>query len=276
MEAYDFLEKAILWDRVSHAYIINAAQQQAKDLALFLAKGVNCMAEGRKPCGRCSSCRKIDTSNHPDVTIIRDGGASIGIDDIRQLQKEIFLKPYEGKKRVSIILQGEKMTVQAQNCLLKVLEDPPGDGIIAITTANPAGLLPTILSRCQVLKPGTGQNIPDHRLYHETMVCMIKEDFTRASAVIDLLVRDTDRSVEDFLDYMLLQLRDVLVLKVAQKEDLLYIKDNGEFARRTAAEFTTAGLGRMIEAVSRARENLRQNANTQLTLEVLLLDIQEV
>ncbi len=75
---------------------------------------------------------------------------------------------------------------------------------------------------------------------------------------------------------MFLQLRDLLVLKLAQKEDLLYIKDNGEFARRTAAEFTPAGLGRMIEAVSRARENLRQNANAQLTLEVLLLDIQEV
>lgn len=276
MEAYAFLEKAIQWDKVSHAYIINAAQQQAKDLALFLAKGVNCLADGRKPCGRCSSCRKIEASNHPDVTVTQAGGASIGIDDIRQLQKEIFIKPYEGKKRVSIILQGEKMTVQAQNSLLKVLEDPPGDGIIAITTTNPAGLLPTILSRCQVLKPETGQNIPDHHLYHQTMVCMMEGDFTRASAAIDLLVRDADRSVEDFLDYMLLQLRDVLVLKVAQKEDLLYIKDNSEFARRATARFTPAGLGRMIEAVSKARENLRQNANAQLTLEVLLLDIQEV
>ena len=274
MEAYGFIEKAVMQGRVSHAYIINAAQQQAKDLALFLAKGVNCTAEDRKPCGRCSSCRRLEASNHPDVTITQAGGASIGIDDIRQLQKEIFIKPYEGKKRVSIILQGEKMTVQAQNSLLKVLEDPPGDGIIAITTANPAGLLPTILSRCQVLKPETGQNIPDHHLYHETMVSMMEEDFTRASAAIDLLVRDTDRSVEDFLDYMLLQLRDLLVLKLLRK-DLLYIKDNGEFARRTAERFTPAELGRMIEAVSGPGKS-RQNANAQLTLEVLLLDIQEV
>ncbi len=116
------------------------------------------------------------------------------------------------------------MTVQAQNCLLKVLEDPPGDGIIAITTANPAGLLPTILSRCQVLKPETDQNIPDHHLYHETMVCMMQEDFTLASAAIDLLVRDTDRSVEDFLDYMFLQLVDLWSLSLLRRKICCILK----------------------------------------------------
>ena len=276
MEAYRSLKSALQSDKVFHSYIINAGDNEAQDLALFVARGVNCLAEGQKPCGRCSSCRKIESSNHPDVSVTRAGGASIGIDDIRRLQKEVFVKPYEGKKRVSIILQGEKMTVQAQNCLLKVLEDPPGNGIIIITTANPVSLLPTIISRCQVLKPESRRHMPDHRLYHDTMVCIMEEEFTRASAAIDLLVRDDDRSAEDFLDYMLIRLRDVLVLKVAQNEDLLYIKENGEFTRKAAAKFTPGRIGWMLEAVSRARENLRLNANAHLAMEVLLLEIQEV
>ena len=66
------------------------------------------------------------------------------------------------------------MTVQAQNCLLKVLEDPPGTGIIAITTANPANLLPTILSRCQVLKPASKRRIPDAALYRDVLNCFLE------------------------------------------------------------------------------------------------------
>jgi DNA polymerase-3 subunit delta' len=275
VDAQSSIEMAIESNKVSHAYIIKAGDKEAQASALFLAKGVNCLSAGQKPCGVCPSCRKISLGNHPDVSVA-EAGSSIGIDDIRQLQKEIFKKPYEGRKRVSIIRQGERMTVQAQNCLLKVLEDPPGDGIIVITTDCPDNLLPTIISRCQVLKAKAGRSVPDYNVYRETVACIMEEEFTKASAAIDTLVKDKERSVEDFLDCFLMQLRDILVLKVAQNEDLLYIKDNGEFARRAAARFSPGKLARLLEAVTTARENLRQNVNAQLAVEVLLLEIQEV
>jgi DNA polymerase-3 subunit delta' len=276
LNIYRSVSRAIELNRISHAYIISGGDEEAIGLALYLASGVNCLASSGKPCGICSSCRKIHSSNHPDVSITQAEGAVIGIDDIRRLQKDIFVKPYEGKKRVSIIRQGEKMTVQAQNCLLKVLEDPPGTGIIAITTANPANLLPTILSRCQVLKPASKRRIPDAALYRDVLNCFLEGDFVRASAEVGFLAKDDQRSVEDFLDYLFLQVRDMLMLKVAQKEDLLYIKDNGEFAREAAAGYTLGKIGRLLDAVTKARENLRLNVNPQLAMEVLLLEIQEV
>jgi len=276
LNIYRLVARAIELSKVSHAYIISGGDEEALSLALYLARGVNCLASSGKPCGNCSSCRKIDSSNHPDVSITETAGAFIGIDYIRRLQKDIFVKPYEGKKRVSIIRQGERMTVQAQNCLLKVLEDPPGTGIIAITTANPVSLLPTILSRCQILKPDSERRIPDVAPYRDILKCFLDEGFVRASAETALLVKDDERSVEDFLDYSLLQLRDALVFKVAQKEDLLYIKESDEFARETAARYTLDKIGRLFDAVSKARENLRLNVNAQLAVEVFLLEIQEV
>ncbi len=276
MDIINLITRAIQSDKVSHAYIINGSQDEARALANYMAKGVNCLSGAGKPCETCSSCRKINNLNHPDVSITHTEGASIGIDQIRQLQKEVFIKPYEGRKRVNIICQGEKMTVQAQNCLLKVLEDPPGTGIIIICTVNLDFLLPTIVSRCQILKLDGGSPIINNELYRETFLCFMEEGFTRASAMIDLLVRDTEKSVEDFLDYMLVQLRDILVLKVAQNKDLLYIRDNEEFAQRTAAGLTLGKLDRLVNAVSKAREDLRLNVNAQLAVEVLLLEIQEV
>lgn len=263
-------------DRLFHAYIICGEDKEALDLALFIAKGANCLAVSGRPCGECSSCGKVDSSNHPDVSITDPEGAVIGIDDIRRLQRAVFVKPYEGRKKVSIIRQGERMTVQAQNCLLKILEEPPGVGVIVITAMNRANMLPTILSRCQILKPYYEKNVPDFKLYEDILKCFLKGDFNRASTEISLLIKDDGRSVEDFLDFLFLQLRDILTFKVAQKEDLLYIKDNGDFVRRAATAYTLDKLGRMLDAVSEARESLRFNVNAQLAMEVLVLEIQEV
>ncbi len=276
MNIYDFITKAIQSDKTSHAYIINGEENKAKSLMDYMAKGVNCLSGAGKPCQTCSSCRKISDHNHPDVSVIAAEGASIGIDPIRQLQKMIYIKPYEGRKRVNTICQGDKMTVQAQNCLLKVLEEPPGTGIILISSANLSNLLPTVVSRCQILKLNAGGRIPDHGLYREMTICLMEEGFIQASVAMEAFLKDNGKSAEDFFDLLLMQLRDILVLKVAQNKHLLYIKDNEEFALKAASRFTLAKVDRLINAVARAREALKHNANVQLAMEVLLLEIQEV
>jgi DNA polymerase III subunit delta' len=129
-----------------------------KTLAQLLAALGNC--KGKIPgqddlCGKCSSCIKALSGNHPDIylysTISRDGtkGASIKIEDMRNLRKEAHYRPFEGSLRFFIIDEAEKMTEEAANCILKVLEEPPPTTRIILITAFPGKLLPTILSRCQ-------------------------------------------------------------------------------------------------------------------------------
>ncbi len=101
---------------------------------------------GVEPCGECHSCRQALSGNHPDIIrVTHEKPGSIGVEDIRgQVNNDIVIKPYYGPYKIYIINEGEKMTVQAQNALLKTLEEPPAYGIILILTANAGALLPTI------------------------------------------------------------------------------------------------------------------------------------
>ena len=131
-----------------------------KTLALLLAALANC--KGKIPgqddiCSKCSSCIKALSGNHPDIyvysSISSDGtpGTSIKIEDMRNLRKEAHYRPFEGLLRFFIIDEAEKMTEEAANCILKVLEEPPSTTRIILVTAYPGQLLPTILSRCRGL-----------------------------------------------------------------------------------------------------------------------------
>lgn len=132
-----------------------------KTLALLLAALANC--KGRSPeqddiCGKCSSCVKALSGNHPDIylysSLSSDGtpGTSIKIEDMRSLRKEAHYRPFEGYLRFFIIDEAEKMTEEAANCILKVLEEPPSTTRIILVTSYPGQLLPTILSRCQTFR----------------------------------------------------------------------------------------------------------------------------
>ncbi len=132
-----------------------------KKLALLLATLANCKGKitGQDDfCGKCSSCVKALSGNHPDIYVYSsassDGtpGTSIKIEDMRNLRKEAHYRPFEGALRFFIIDEAEKMTEEASNCILKVLEEPPSTTRIILVTAYPGQLLPTILSRCQAFR----------------------------------------------------------------------------------------------------------------------------
>lgn len=182
--------------RMAHAWLFAGPPRVGKmTLALDVARLVNCIADGAaiRPCGECRQCRRITDSLHADVRVISRGGASSGntrrtaisVEQIRELQRDAILKPYEGKYRVFIIEDAENFTQEAANALLKMLEEPPDDvmfvllasevrentvdesagyiayapqheqdRITALLDAVPqvGGILPTILSRCQTLE----------------------------------------------------------------------------------------------------------------------------
>ncbi len=161
------LEPALKLGRLAHAYLLVGPPHVGKTaLALALAQGVNCPDGGRgAPCGACVQCRRIAQGQHADVRVVsvatsaasrpgRDNGAArtlIGIDDVREVQRQVSLKPYEGACIVIIFDGAEAMSQDAANALLKTLEEPPPQVLLLLLTANEEALLPTIRSRCRTL-----------------------------------------------------------------------------------------------------------------------------
>ncbi len=147
------LKKAILIDHLPQAYLFLGAEGVGKRLtALTLAKALNCEEAKEDCCETCLSCRKIEGLNHPDVTVIRPEGQFIRIDSIRQLQRSLNYRPYEGKKRVCILDGADRMKTEGANALLKTLEEPPPDTLLILLATQRDSLLPTIVSRCQQMR----------------------------------------------------------------------------------------------------------------------------
>ena len=170
--AVDLLRSSLSAGRIAHAYLLSGPPQIGKrTLAQALAQALNC-AEPDRPCGRCPSCLKIARGIHPDVRLIAGEGAggNIRIEQIRALQHEAVLAPYEGRYRVFVVRQMEQATLEAANSLLKTLEEPPAQVILVLTPLQRA-LPKTIVSGCStcglrpvaisVIEQASGQVAPD-------------------------------------------------------------------------------------------------------------------
>lgn len=164
-KAISILQAYLSKQSSASSYLFVGAQGLGKFLtARTLAKSVNCLQENWDACERCVSCLKIEKNQHPDVHIIDVrafkpeepptdvDSQAIKIEYIRQLQKEINLKPYEARKKVFIINDAHNLTAEASNALLKTLEEPPQNSLIILVTSQPNLLFKTIISRCQIIK----------------------------------------------------------------------------------------------------------------------------
>lgn len=142
---------------VSHAYLFSGPDGVGKKLvALEFAKILNCPSDKsssmREQCG-CSSCSKVDRGIHPDVVLVEyEGIGDIKVDQVREgVEEKLYLKPYEGAFKIVIVNEAERMNRSAQNAFLKTLEEPPPNSVIILISSRPQALLPTILSRCQII-----------------------------------------------------------------------------------------------------------------------------
>jgi len=146
------LEKEIVGDEMSHAYLFSGMDGIGKKkTAKEFAKALLCLNNEEKPCGHCPVCIQIDHENHPDVLVIgtKTGETSIKISQVREMISDLSVKPYSGNWRIVIIDEAERMTPEAQNSLLKSLEEPLSYNIFILITSHPQSILPTIRSRCQ-------------------------------------------------------------------------------------------------------------------------------
>lgn len=167
--------------RVTQSLLLTGPPQIGKStLARYWAQTLNCEGDA-PPCGGCRSCRRIMSGNHPDIRIFDSDDQPLKIDDIRELQRELALSPNEGRYRVALLCNFERATNSAANALLKTLEEPASQVVLILTATDPGALLPTIVSRCQMLalRP----------LAIETMVATLQTQWQASPEQAELLAR---------------------------------------------------------------------------------------
>ena len=314
----EHLQNAIKLQKVSHADILDGDEGAGKNmLARAFAQTLQCERGGTEPCGECHSCKQALSGNQPDIiTVTHEKPASIGVEDIRgQLCGDIQIKPYSSPYKIYIVDEAEKMTVQAQNALLKTIEEPPAYGVIMLLTTNADAFLPTILSRCVTLKLRPVKNeiirpylmekyhIPDYqaevctafargnvgkaeRLAQSEQFAELKSHLLhllrhlRDMEVYELTeavrsVSEYKTEINDYLDLMALWFRDVLLFKATRQIDGLVFAEEINAISAQAQKSSYEGLERFLKALEKAKVRLNANVNFELTMELLMLTIKE-
>ncbi len=148
----EFLRATVAAGRVSHAYLFCGPAGSNKTLAAYaLAQAVVCEC-GPIPCGACEACRKVMRRKHPDVRFFApEGAAGYLVEQVRDIVSDTALAPIQAKSKVYILDRVDQLGVQAANAFLKTLEEPPADVVIILLARTREGVLPTIVSRCQVV-----------------------------------------------------------------------------------------------------------------------------
>lgn len=314
----EHLQNAIAMNKVSHAYIINGERSSGKEfVAKIFAMTLQCEKGGTEPCGECHSCKQAMSQNQPDIIFVsHEKPNSIGVEDIRnQINNDIGIKPYSSPRKIYIMNEGEKMTVQAQNALLKTLEEPPEYAVILILTTNVDAFLPTILSRCVVLnmKPVADElvkkylmselHVPDYKAnicvafargnIGKAKLLASSEEFEKVKEEAITLVKyindmETNEivkaikkiseyklDVNDYLDILSVWYRDVLLYKATRDVNSLIFRDELQQIIRVADRSTYEGIENIVNALEQAKRRLQANVNFDLTMELLLLTIKE-
>ena len=311
----EHLKNAEKLNKVSHAYIFSGEKGSGKKLlASRFAELLQCEGEGEKPCGKCRSCRQAESGNHPDIIrITHEKPNTISVDDIReQLVGDVQIKPYQNKYKIYIVPEAEKMNVQAQNALLKTIEEPPAYAVILFLTTNASSFLPTILSRCVVLniKPVPDQEVRKYLMEHVEVPdyqADIAVAFAQGNAVklatseyfneiknaalhilknaprmdiseISAAVKGVSEykvDIQDYLDIFAVWYRDVLYFKATRDADGIIFRDQLASIQEQTNNCSYEGVEDILKALRKAKERLNANVNFDLTMELLFLTIKE-
>ena len=314
----EHLLHAIEQNKVSHAYMIQGELGAGKEfIAKAFAQILQCEEKGKEPCENCRSCKQIQNKNHPDVIwVTHEKPNTIGVDDIRlQINRDVEIKPYYGPRKIYIIPECEKMTVQAQNALLKTLEEPPVYALILLLTTNAEVMLPTILSRCVVLRmrPVEDKKIEEYLMKqlqipdYKARVCAAfargnmgkakalaeSEDFEyikeeavsllkyindmEISEIVAAIkkINDYKFDINNYLDIIMVWFRDILLFKATQDANTLIFHEEIGPIKKIADRSSYEGIENILEALEKSQHRLNANVNFELTMELLFLTIKE-
>ena len=317
-DVIQYLQNAIAENRVSQAYIVNGERGTGKKmLAKLFAMALLCEEHGPEPCNKCHSCVQAESNNHPDIIwVTHEKPGSIGVDDVRtQINNTVAIKPYQGPYKVYIIPEADIMTVQAQNALLKTIEEPPEYAVILLLTNNIGGLLPTIQSRCvrldlKVVDDGLVKkylmehlHVPDYQAeidasFAQGSIGRAKEaatsqefaemtqnalrilKYANTMEVYELSdaiksLSEDKQNINDYLDIFQFWFRDVLMFKATQEIDNLVFKQEINFIREQAKQRSYENLENILDSIQKTKVRLKANVNFDLAFELLFLTIRE-
>lgn len=314
----EHLRNALSTKKISHAYIINGEKSSGKEfIAKVFAMALQCERGEVEPCQECHACRQALSNNQPDIIrVSHEKPNTISVDDIRaQVNNDVAIKPYGRPYKIYIINEAEKMTQQAQNALLKTLEEPPEYAVILLLTANANELLPTILSRCVMLnmKPVADEQVrrylmeelqvPDYKA--DVCVAFARGNVGKAKALassedfenvkneaLSLLkyvgdmelyemvaaikkIGEYKLEVTDYFDIMAIWYRDVLLFKATKDANRLVFREELGALRKCAQRSSYEGIETVIKALDDAKHRLDANVNFDLVMELLFLTIRE-
>ena len=313
-----YISSAVENNRVSHAYSRNGERGSGKKmLANLFAMTLLCETGDNEPCGKCHSCKQAESGNHPDIIrVTHEKPNSISVDDIRtQVNNTVDIKPYQGPYKVYIIPQADMMTPQAQNAILKTIEEPPSYAVFLLLTENAETLLPTINSRCVMLKLRNIKDtlikkylmenleIPDYKAdmctafaqgnmgraimlansdhfneIREEAVQLLKHISEMELNEIVAAVKNISvykLEITDYLDIIMIWYRDVLLYKATKEIDKVVFKDQLQSIKEQARKSSYEGIELILESLEKAKARLKANVNFDLVMELLFLTIKE-
>lgn len=313
-----YIQNVVREDKVSHAYILSGERGTGKRmLAELFARTLLCERGGEEPCNRCPSCKQSESGNNPDIIkVAHEKPNTITVEDIRtQINGDIWMKPYKGAYKIYIMEEAELMTEQAQNALLKTIEEPPRYAVIFLLTENVELLLSTITSRCVMLKLRNIKDtlikkylmetlkIPDYKAELCTAFAQgnigraillsesdhfneIKEEaaqllkYINEMELTELLkamkrIFNYKLEINDYLDIIMIWYRDVLLYKATKDMDKVIFKEEINDIKKRATESSYEGIETILKALEKAKARLKANVNFELTMELLLLTIKE-
>ncbi len=312
----EHLQTAIRAGQVSHAYIFNGEDGSGKKtLARIFAQTLECEEKGTDPCGKCHSCHMAESDNHPDIIVVKhEKAGSISVDEIReQLIADISIKPYSGSRKIYIVPDATLMTVQAQNALLKTIEEPPEYAVIILLTDNKDKLLSTILSRSLTLeiRPIRDSLVSEYLVKNKGIneyKAQLTAAFARGNIGRALKLTDSEEfdeikgevvrvmcdirgmkmdeimdsvknavgfkdEIGDYLDLVLMWFRDVLLFKASGEDEGIIFAEEISSVKRCAENFSFEKINLIIEKVMETKNKLASNVNAELSIETLLLSM---
>jgi len=311
-------KSSIEMDKISHAYILNGEAASGKKLlAEVFAKALQCDKMGVEPCNDCQSCLQVQTGNHPDIiTVTHEKPNIISVDEVReQILDTIAVKPYKSKYKIYIVPDAHLMNPQAQNAILKTIEEPPEYAILILLTTNINRMLSTVMSRCMVLntKPIRERDMLEYltkemglsedKAYfcldfaqgnlgkaiklasNDEYVQIIESVVKVLKSIPEMDVEDLtwavsqiDKfklSIDDYLDLMMMWYRDVLLFKVTGNVNKLLFKNEYSSMKSHAGLLSYESIENKIDAIAKAKKRIDVNANFDMTMELLLLTLKE-
>ena len=302
------LQHTVASDRIAGAYLFVGPTGVGKEtVARYFAQLIFCQQNAQPPtvCGTCLACRKVDSGNHPDLQFIRPEGSLLKIGQIRELQKRIIYEPLEASRKVYILTDVDRMNAEAENCLLKTLEEPPASSVLILLTSNIRALLPTTRSRCQILQfhPMQTQELAEMLVEkfsvapEQATILAIAADGAIGKALTQLekgdvlteavpeILRETDplaafRLAEHFknnpetLGELVTWYRDLLFLQQGAPNDLITHIHSLEELQTIVPYYSRLRIQQAIQTVFDTKSLIENtNTNASLALEVMCLKL---